>query len=278
LNALRDLWQTTPEPNEQTTAFAYARLSEQIRSETRSVRSATLTWRRRLHRPRLALAGLVVVLLAVLAATPALGLRGRVVHLFAAGTPAPAPVVRSFAEMERTAPAGMAPGVIADQTREVTRFPLANGQTVVLSVAPTHAGGFCFDYSGAGGGCDRDRQLQFANGLSIPGRVTLEDGAIPGEFLLNGQTLIHKGTVAIVQFEDGDSARVPLVWVSPPIDAGFFLYEVPQQHRRIGHWPSRLILTDDQGHQLARVNALPSNFRYTLGIGGLSDQSGPRGQ
>jgi hypothetical protein len=216
--------------------------------------------RRRTRRAKLGAAAALAALV-VLAATPALGLRGHIVQLFGSGEPAPAKVETSFAQMDIAAPPGMAPGVIAGETREVARFPLSTGKTTVLWVAPTRSGGFCFEYSNGGAGCDRDRQGNFAPGLAIPGIV-----APPGEIqkppvLVTGETLLHDAASVEVQFEDGDVAKVPLVWVSPPIDAGFFLYDLPSSHLEVGHLPSALVLQDTNGHELARDTQIARSLR-----------------
>jgi hypothetical protein len=216
--------------------------------------------RRRSRRARLG-AVAAAALLAVLAATPALGLRGHIVQFFASGEPAPAKVETSFAQMDVAAPPGMAPGVIAGETREVARWPLSTGKTSVLWVAPTRSGGFCMEWSDAGGGCDRDRQGDFAPGLAIPGEI-----APPGEtqkppVLVTGETLLHDAASVEVQFADGDEARVPVTWVSPPIDAGFFLYELPASHFEVGHLPTVLVLQDAKGQELARDTQIARSFR-----------------
>ena len=206
-------------------------------------------------------AGACVALLAVLAATPALGLRGHIVQLFGSSEPAPTKVVTSFAEMDVDAPPGMAPNVIAGETREVARWPLSTGKTSILWVAPTRAGGFCLEYSNAGGGCDRDRRGDFSPGLAIPGLI-----APPGEIqkspvIVTGDTLLHDAASVEVQFEDGDDARVPLIWVSAPIDAGFFLYEIPAPHLLDGHLMTALVLRDTNGHELARDTQIARSLR-----------------
>jgi hypothetical protein len=206
-------------------------------------------------------AAAAVAVLAVLAAAPALGLGGHLVQLFGSGEPAPDKVVTSFAQMDVSAPPGMAPGVIAGETREVARWPLSTGKTSILWVAPTKAGGFCVEWSYAGGGCDRDRKLDFAPGMAIPGDV-----APPGEpqkppVLVTGDTLLHDAASVKVEFEDGDAARVPLTWVSPPIDAGFFLYEIPISHLELGHLPTALVLEDTNGHELARDTQVARSLR-----------------
>src|SRR5437764_820974 len=61
-------------------------------------------------------------------------------------------------------------------------------------------------------------------------------------------------------FENGEPAPAPIersvaspvVWVSAPIDAGFFGYEVPAAHWRVGSRPILLILRDADGNELRR--------------------------
>jgi hypothetical protein len=203
---------------------------------------------------------------ALVAAAPALGLRGHIVQLFGSGDPAPDKVVTSFAEMDVAAPPGMAPGVIAGETREVARWTLSTGKTSILWVAPTRAGGFCLEFSSFGGGCDRDRKLDFSPMLGIPGTI-----APPGELqkppvIVGGDTLLHDASSVDVQFEDGDDVQVPLTWVSAPIDAGFFEYELPVSHLGDGHRLSALVLQDANGHELARDTQIARTLREPLGL------------
>jgi hypothetical protein len=198
----------------------------------------------------------------VLTATPALGLRGQVVKLFSSGKPAPARVVEDFAELDATAPPGMAPGVIAGQAREVMRVPLSTGQSAVLRVAPTRAKGFCRDLSTSGpgaeggGGCDSDRSLPFSRGLSIPGPISPQGRILKSPVVLDGDTLLHRAAKVEIRFQDGEVVVTPLVWVSPPIDAGFFIYEVPRSHWGPGHRPSALVVLDAAGRELDSAKSL----------------------
>jgi hypothetical protein len=223
-----------------------------------------------------------VALLAVLAATPALGLRGRLVHLFADSEPAPAGVVRDFAGLDIAAPAGMAPGVIASEAREVMTVPLSTGESAVLWVAPTRSGGFCLGLStsgrgsgGGGGGCDRDRVLRFSPGLSIPGPV-LPDGTITPPVVIDGHTLDSRATKVGIRYQDGAVAETPVTWVSAPIDAGFFIYEIPKSHWDAGHRPSALILEDADGHELAHAEGFLDEALQAMS--GTDERTGAPGQ
>jgi hypothetical protein len=208
-----------------------------------------------------------VAVLAVVVATPALGLRGQLVHLFANGEPAPAHVVTDFSQLDVGAPAGMAPGVIAGEARDVMEVPLSTGKNAVLWVAPTRSGGFCSflstsgQGSGGGGGCDRDRLGRFGPGLSIPGPISPEGTVLEPPIVIDGRTFAPQAAQVEIRYEDGDLAHTPVVWVSAPIDAGFFVYEVPRRNWEAGHRPSLLVLEDADGHELARA---PSHLDQAL--------------
>jgi len=218
---------------------------------------------RRLRARRLALRIGMLALsatLAVAAATPALGLQGRLFHLFTAGGPAPARVVKDFAELDVGAPAGMAPGVVAGQAREVLSAPLSTGSRAVLWVAPTQSGGFCTALSpngsgSGGGGCDRDRLGRFAPELLIPGPISREGTIRKPPVLISGHTLLAGAAQVEVRFQDGSRARTPVVWVGKPINAGFFIYEVPPTQWQPGHRSGELILEDASGRELARAKS-----------------------
>jgi hypothetical protein len=209
----------------------------------------------------------------VLTATPGLGLRGK---LFSSGKPAPTVVVKDFAQLEAFAPAGMGPGVIAGQSREVVRVPLSTGKSAVLRVAPTRAHGFCIDLStrgpGAegGGGCDSERSLPFSPGLSIPGPISPQGEILKPPVVLDGDTLLRGAARVEIRFEDGKVAVTPVVWVSKPIDAGFFVYEVPKDHWRAGHRPSTLAVLSASGRELHTVKSLVWPTSVQSGGNGLS--------
>lgn len=203
----------------------------------------------------------VAIVVAIFAATPAFGLRGQIVRLFAGSEPAPAPVVKGFGGMDVGAPPGMATGVESGQARDVMESPLSTRQTAIVWVAPTKSGGFCTFVSASrdslgGGGCDRDRTLKFAPGLMVPG--VSKDGQLFPPVIMGGDTLIHGAAAVEVRFEDGSSTTTPVEWVSAPIDAGFFVYEVTKAHWAPGTRPVTLILKDAGGNELARDTEIAS--------------------
>jgi hypothetical protein len=74
-----------------------------------------------------------------------------------------------------------------------------------------------------------------------------------GPTILGGDLLVPPGTALSVEFADGSSAAIPVVFVSKPIDAGFFLYPVPTEHVRLGHEARYLIARDTHGDVVAKA-------------------------
>jgi hypothetical protein len=205
-----------------------------------------LARRERRLRPRFAFA-VAAVVAAVVAAAPAFGLGGKLVRIFESAEPAPAPIERSFASLDAGAPPGLATGVVASQTRKIV-LP----GNVALWLAPTSKGGFCLFVEGGGGQCDTTRALTFWPTFSIGGDLSHQGVIENGPVMIDGSTTLSDAASVEVQFEDGSSVTIPVVWVSPPIDAGFFGYEVPAAHLRVGVRPTLLILRDAYGNERRR--------------------------
>jgi hypothetical protein len=206
-----------------------------------------LARRGRRVRLRLALAVAAAVAAAVVVAVPAFGLGGKLVRIFESGEPAPAPIERSFAGLDAGAPPGFATGVVASQTRKIV-LP----GDVALWIAPTKRGGFCLFVEGGGGQCDTARALTFWPTFSIGGDFSRQGVIENGPVLIDGSTTLDDAASVEVQFEDGSSVTIPVVWVSAPIDAGFFGYEVPAARLRVGARPKLLVLRDADGNELRR--------------------------
>lgn len=73
---------------------------------------------------------------------------------------------------------------------------------------------------------------------------------------LGGSLLAPDAARLIVDYEDGASDEIPFTWVSPPIDAGFYVYEVPAEHRAFGHRAAVLRAVDAKGDDVVRA-AIP---------------------
>ena len=86
----------------------------------------------------------------------------------------------------------------------------------------------------------------------IPGPISRDGTILKPPVVINGHTLISEAAKVEIRYQDGEIAESPVVWVSPPIDAGFFIYEVPERHWRAGHRPSIIVLEDAEGRELAR--------------------------
>ena len=233
------------------------------------VRAGTI--RRRVRHPRLivvlALFGIVV---AVLLATPAFGVRhfildvigGRTDVPFKRTKPAPTIVRRQFADLGFGAPPSLAPQAIVGESRTVTTFR-GGGKRHTLWVAPTRRGGFCWTVSEAFGGClDRAelsrgaRRYKPPRGavhpelLSISYLASSPRSSVPAT--IEGVVLAPKTVRLTAEFRDGTSVSLPFVFVSPPIDAGFVYWAIPGGQRQRATALEAVTARDAHGKVLAR--------------------------
>ena len=231
--------------------------------------------RRALSRRRLLIAlALLGLLVAVLLATPAFGVRSLILDLFGrtniafkATKPAPTIVLRQFAELGVGAPPSMAPQAIVSEARTVTTFHV-NGKSHTLWVAPTRRGGFCWTLSEVIGGClNRSdlarayRNFKVPKGDVHPELLSLSFVAVsPSSSLVGdveGVVLTTKATRLTAEFRDGSSLDLPFVFVSPPINAGFVYWAVPRAHRASSTALRAITARDAHGDVVARYVFLP---------------------
>jgi hypothetical protein len=208
----------------------------------------------------LALAALALV--AVLLATPAFGLRDRIVHLFAADEQQPPELIQRFFRNQTAAgPPGTTGGAIPAKARVALAASVPGYGSRVLWVAPTKSGGFCSTWIG----CNARRTVRFQATLMIGGPTSRNSEPMPDSpdvhVFFQGQTILRPAVSAVIRFEDGSSDRVRIVWVRKPIDAGFFLYELPKAHWKVGKRPVALSIEDANGNRLARESATARYFR-----------------
>ena len=212
--------------------------------------------RRSFRRPRYIVLGIAVVM-AVLLVTPAFGLRGLIVDLvtredqdFGGAAIAPTVVQRDFTGMTAGAPEGMDPQVLPLQTRLVGSVRI-EGQERRLWVAPTARGGFCFMVENGYGGCQR-------NGGYLPPIaptiVAFRKGRGDAAEIkhIGGTVTSPRIATLVIEFRDGVRVPVRFTYVSAPIEAGFFGYDMPSTRRTTTRGPVAVIGLDRAGEQVWR--------------------------
>lgn len=211
------------------------------------------------RRRRVVLIGALVIAAALVAPT-ALALRGSVVDFFKA-EPGSDRAVLNFAQMDVGAPPGMAPNVIHDQTRKVFERRLRNGRLIALWVAPTRAGGFCTHLDLGGGGClarpvAEHERVAFAPGIAIRGPIERDGTIRGGPVLISGSVSLADASTVELRYEDGGFDRQALTWVSEPIDAAFFVFDVEPSRWNGDRQPSAVAALDAD-RKVLRVERLP---------------------
>jgi hypothetical protein len=159
---------------------------------------------------------------------------------FGSAPKGPQKVVNDFGSLEVGAPAGMAPGVLPEEARRITAVRI-DGKEHVLWVAPTKQGGFCESWTQFMGGCRADRHAAYARRLDVGGNQNV----------LAGSFFQESGSRLDLEYADGATDEIPFVWVTAPIEAGFYLFRVPDAHRVDGHRPTSIRLLDDDGKVIA---------------------------
>jgi hypothetical protein len=142
---------------------------------------------------------------------------------------------------------------IAARARRVAALRLG-GRDHVLLVAPTREGGFCTSLFGPYGGtsCPLTAVVRGEVGVLAPDMV----GDASGPILFDGYFTFPSAARLQVTYQDGERGTIPFVWVTSPIRAGFFLYDLTR-HRRAGHRPAFVTLLDGHRRQLAERQLPP---------------------
>lgn len=226
--------------------IVFHRIAWQTPAVGRQARPERILASRRLRRPILALAGATVVAVA-LAVSPAFAFLKDSVLPFLGLEKAPASVQLDFSSLSVGAAPGMDPRAIADQTRRV-EVAVFGGAEHTLWVAPTAAGGFCYEWTSHYGGCNADGSatLDAVGPALLPPGVqapttpadasqadkiaAIEKGhelATVTPWIIgyvSGSKDVH---TLQVRFSDGSTAQLSITWISAPINAGFYSYDVP---------------------------------------------------
>jgi len=160
---------------------------------------------------------------------------------------APRPVVHSFDTMVSGAPPGMNPHLRAGEARTV---PLPDGGTVWIAPSAT---GFCDEFKGVSGGCQQSRKYPIDLTLADDGSVTCGEKAPPAIVL--GNVNAQPGSMLQLEFSNGNVSSLPLIWIGPPISAGFFEQHVPEGRRM-----TALVLRDPSGSIVAKETNMFQSF------------------
>jgi hypothetical protein len=191
-------------------------------------------------------AAVVAALLVVLLATPAFGvlldLIGRTDVPFT-GSSAPTRIQRTFFDMSLAAPKGMGPQAIASQTRRVGTL---GGRA--LYIAPTRSGGFCWEIARSGGGCETKRERP----LNVIWAMKERRGGPVFVQAVMGTISAPAAQTLTVEYRDGTSKRLPFVWVTKPIDAGFFSFRIPPAHQDGAARATAVTIRDRSGTLISR--------------------------
>jgi hypothetical protein len=210
----------------------------------------------RSSRRRLILALAAMAGLGVLVAAPASGLHNDVLD-FLRSEPASERIQLEFARLDVIAPPEMRPGILVGEARRVMETT-ARGKRRVLWVAPTMNDGYCFQWSGLFGSCyDPARTVAVPPGRR-PGFLNshlLGAGFIGNDSIetVGGHLRAAETEHLELVFADGERAEIPVTWVSEPINAGFYLFDIPDEHRKPATRAEALIARDADGNVLARM-------------------------
>lgn len=254
----------------------------------------TPRWQRRRLKVALAYAA---VLLAI--AVPALAYAAHSVFFKSAPGPFQS-LVDSFAGIG--GPSGTPankPAVVA-QPRRVLTIRLSNGGTAALWVAPTvdsavavpwfaptvHHYDYCFDTQVVNGDPNAPG-TGFAWGggyMGNPGCGKHERALDVGYDIENyppvarivGGSGLRDAHSVEVRYQDGSATRAPTVYVSSPVDASFFMFQIPVNHTTPGSRPKELILRARDGSILARDKGIFSSLWRAYGQMGVGSSASSR--
>ena len=188
--------------------------------------------------------GVAAVLVAILVATPAWALVRDVLPFWGQAS-APSSVKVEFSRMNRgPAPADMSPQAVSGDSREIEQATIG-GETKTLWVAPaTGRFDFCWIWGpnllGTCGSAAQPLGVAFEtippHDPSQPAQTTnfapnsgYPENGVP--FWVTGSAISASVSDVVIRFSDGSSVQPHIVWVSAPINAGFFAYDIPAEQQ-----------------------------------------------
>lgn len=224
----------------------FRELPPELRAEQRArIVSAVVTPRRR--RPVL----IVAIALALFAAAPTLALQRQLVD-FWSGEPAPERIQLDFGFLrEHTAEASArfgGPSYTPDGVAREVMTVMLDRESRPLWAVPTEEGAFCYRLHFHGSCLTPDDAKIMKIGL---GGLSTKLG--DGLDWLVGPVLVKGVQEVELLYQDGERVKLPFVWVSPPLDVGFYAYDVPVDREEPGRLSVAVIGLDENGDEVAHA-------------------------
>jgi hypothetical protein len=69
---------------------------------------------------------------------------------------------------------------------------------------------------------------------------------------VDGSLFAEETERLVMEYADGEAVEIPVVWVSPPIAAGFYIFWIPEEHQSLGRHALALRAEDADGEVVAR--------------------------
>lgn len=230
---------------EQMTLPAFRELPSETRAEQRALLMSAVGRRPR-RRPALA----VALALALLAVAPTFAFHRAVVD-FLSGEAAPERIQLDFGFLrEHTAEASArfgGPSYTPEGLAREVMTVMLDGENRPLWAVPTREGGFCYRLH-FGASCLTPEDVGGRMRIGVGGLSTKQG---QGFDWLVGPVLEDAVQEVELLYQDGERAKIPFVWVSSPIDAGFYAYDVPPEHEQPGRLTVAVVGLDEDGDEVA---------------------------
>lgn len=226
-----------------------------------------------------------VVALALVVTAVAFGWPRTIIDFFTS-PPAPRAIKNAIGIDNVGAPKGMNPRAIPGETRRImtARFDDSGRHPDhpalhTLYVAPTRNGGFCYEWTNADGGCASAKNPETNAGLRATGPLGVTWSVTNGGYPLLVDGWVRTGATKTIEarFADGTTTTLPINWVSAPINAGFFVYPVPEEHQTRANALGSVVALDASGRVVGRqtfpltkaldedvMQTLPDGTKYSL--------------
>ena len=121
-----------------------------------------------------------------------------------------------------------------------------DGHPYVLDIVPATEG-FCRFFAGP------DGDFACFSAKATPQVVPASPPVPTAPLLVDGTVFGSSGVRLVVGFQDGRHTVIPFIWVTTPINAGFYFYRLTASERRPGHRPTTISLYNKSGGQLCSV-------------------------